>query len=163
MSRLFEFVPSSGLSKAAASPGSNVLILSTNVAGAFIILPKFKDQGFEQFVDFLKGHPLNFAVSGMPDVFKPSLVAEFWYTCNYIADSDSIHGTINNGRTQVSLSVDTFRRCRRLPFSAPFSELPYEEGAKTVVHFLGYDSSLAGKRDAEKTVLRHCFPAGWKF
>ncbi|KAI3740699.1 hypothetical protein L2E82_31170 [Cichorium intybus] len=135
MSRLFEFVPSPCLSKAAASPTSNVLILSTNVAGTFVIPPKLKDQGFEQFVDFLKGHPLNFAISGMPDVFKPSLVAEFWFTCNFHSESNSIISTIGNGQAQVSLSVDTFRSCLRLPFSAPFSDLPTEETSKWLYIF----------------------------
>ncbi|KAI3523651.1 hypothetical protein L1887_01932 [Cichorium endivia] len=163
MSRLFEFVPPADLLKAAAYTASNVLILSTNVAGTFVIPSKFMNQGFEQFVNFLKGHPLNFAISGMPDVFKPSLVAEFWCTCNFISDSDCIQGTISNGRFPISLSVDTFRRGLRPPFSAPFSDLPSEEDAKTIVHLLGYDPGLAGKRDAEKTVLRQCFPAGWRF
>ena len=158
---LYEFLSSSLNTKAPNTP-NKVCIKSNNAAFSDVIPKNFINQGYEDFVNFLKSHPLRYALAATPTAFYPQHVCEFYYTCVHDSVRETLTGTIHGG-TRVSFNTAILRDALRLPVLDQYRPFPSDERCKGVLNAVNYDPSLEFSRAGKSVVLRQCLPAGYKY
>ena len=158
---LYEFVPSALNAKAPNTP-DNIVIKPNNFAFSDVIPKQFRNQGYEDYVNFLKSHPLRYALADIPTAFYPQHVCEFYYTCVYDSVHETLTGTIHGG-TRVSFNASVLRDALRLPILEQYRSIPTDERCREILNAVEYDPSLELTRTGTNVVLRQCFPAGYKY
>lgn len=121
---------------------THIILNNKNVAYSDVIPPNFQNKGLEEFVWFLKVHPLRYALVHHVVSFYPKHVCKYYYTCNYDKQSETIIGTIGNGGYEVLFTMEVIQDVLRLPNLIRYSKLPTGDQYKQVLAHLGCDPSL---------------------
>lgn len=108
----YELIPNA--IKAFSTPDSPIVILSKNVVFTTVILEKFKDNGFKDFVSYLAACPLRCALVDLASYFLPQHVYKFYYTSTYY-DPGMIIGTTGDGQHIILMIATDVRRALRIP------------------------------------------------
>ncbi|CAI9287656.1 unnamed protein product [Lactuca saligna] len=127
----FTYIPNKGTRKAPNTPSNPIVINAT----------KFKNKGLEAFVQFLKGHPLRYALTGCIVSFVLKHVWEFYYALTYDQQSDTIQVTIKNINYVVLFTVEAIRDALRLPNLIQYSNISSNDQCTQVLANSGYDPS----------------------
>nr|GEU69719.1 hypothetical protein [Tanacetum cinerariifolium] len=113
-------------------------------------------EGFDQIVDFLTAHPIQYALMVNPTIYV-SCIKQFWASVSIKKSNDAVNLQALINRKKVIITEDTIRQALRLDDADGIDCLPNEDIFSELAR-MGYE-----KPSTKLTFYKAFFSAQWKF